>query len=387
MKKIVFVSGIQIFPPESGGQLRSSNLCLALVKRGYQVEIYSFTGRKKDYVSLKASAELEICHGLKEYVNRNPTWGLLQFIFYQLGLPPFWLTWLTKFHCPRFLKQKIKNASSVVLDFPFLFPIANNKNLNLIVNTHNAEFELYPGQQTLKKMVKKIEIEAFKKASHVLFCNDSDLQKFSDQLPDLNLKSEILPNGVLLENFSRDIKKREALRAMYKISESETVLLFTGSKYLPNVHAFNFLTKWAHTHSNELVKEKIVIFITGTVSETLVDLPYLKVAGKVPEIYSYFWASDFGLNAVEDGSGTNVKMIEYLAARLPIITTNFGARGMKLVDRNTCLFFDQDNFLYVIVEAKKMRMSQKTEMANKAFEENQGNIDMSFALKNLLIEW
>jgi hypothetical protein len=80
MKKIILISGIQIFPPESGGQLRSANICRSLVKLGFQVEIYSFTGRKKDYKEFRSSSEEKIQENLVEFTNRNIFYGLIQFL-------------------------------------------------------------------------------------------------------------------------------------------------------------------------------------------------------------------------------------------------------------------------------------------------------------------
>ncbi len=50
----------------------------------------------------------------------------------------------------------------------------------------------------------------------------------------------------------------------------------------------------------------------------------------VPEVASYLAAADAGLNAITWGSGSNVKLFEYLAARLPVISTEFGVRGSGL---------------------------------------------------------
>ena len=387
MNKIIFVSGIQIFPPESGGQLRSANLCLALAKLGYKVEIYSLTGRKNDYLSLKSSDETKIADNVTEYVNRNPLWGFIQFIFYKLHLPPLWLSWLTAIHGPRVLKNKLEKASSLVLDFPFLHPLGRFKTDHLIVNTHNAEYELYPDSPVLQRMVKNIECAAFKRASSVLFCNESDFMKFKEVLENSKNKVSILPNGIHLESFTFDSLKRESIRTQYKISNNATVFLFTGSKYQPNVKAFNYLKEWADSHAKELIQEKIIILVAGTVTDVFVDLPYFKAVGKVPEMYSYFWAADFGLNATTEGSGTNVKMIEYLAAKLPIVTTAFGSRGTKLINNETCLEYNQDNFLAVLQKAASMNNDQKSKMAEEAFRDNETIIDMSKAIKNLPIKW
>jgi glycosyltransferase involved in cell wall biosynthesis len=56
----------------------------------------------------------------------------------------------------------------------------------------------------------------------------------------------------------------------------------------------------------------------------------LIATGRVPEVAPYFAAGDAGLNPVTRGSGANVKLFEYLAARLPVISTTFGVRGTAL---------------------------------------------------------
>jgi glycosyltransferase involved in cell wall biosynthesis len=385
MKKILFISGIQLFPPESGGQLRSANICLSLAQMGHIVEIYSLTGRKKDYLSRASSGQTKINNHLSEYVNRNPLWGLLQYLTYKMKLPPFWITWLTKFYCPKKLKNNIENTT-VILDFPYLYPLGN-KFSSVIVNTHNAEFELYMHSKILPGLVKKIELSAFEKANDIFFCHHNDFEKFSDHIPTLQEKAHILPNGVQLEQFVFDKNKREEIRKNLNINNDSTVYLFTGSKYLPNVRAYEKIVKWAHNHAEELITEKVTIIVAGTVSENVLNSTYLKVVGRVSEMLPYFWAADFGLNVVMEGSGTNVKMIEFMAAHLPILTTTFGARGINLIDQQTCLYFELNNLLETIRKANQLDHAQRKSMAQAAFTANQNVIDMGHALKNLSINW
>lgn len=387
MKKIIFVSGIQIFPPESGGQLRSANFCQSLARLGHSVEIYSFTGRKAEYLKRESSQETKIAENLVEYVNRNPLLGLIQFIFYKFHLPPFWLCILTKFLLPKNLKQKLKNCDTLVLDFPFLYPIAKHCPATLRVNTHNAEFELYADKPRTQAMVKKIELSSFKAASEVFFCNLSDMDKFTKDYPELKTKSLILPNGINLASFIFNNQDRNVIRNKYHISSEQKVFLFTGSSYKPNIDAYEFLSKWAQENADFLIKEKMTFLIVGTVTDKLFDSPYLKVVGRVKEIYPFFWASDFGLNPIASGSGTNVKMIEFLAAKLPILTTLFGARGLELVDQETCLMIDLKNFKEVLQRAGALDESAQKNMAQKAQNINLPVIDMGHALKNLNLKW
>ena len=51
--KILLLSEIQVYPTLSGGQIRSGAFARALAESGHEVSIYSFTGRKKDYLEKK----------------------------------------------------------------------------------------------------------------------------------------------------------------------------------------------------------------------------------------------------------------------------------------------------------------------------------------------
>lgn len=388
MKKILFISGIQIFPPQSGGQLRSANICIALAKKGFLVEIYSFTGRKKDYARLKKSSEEKIANNLSEYTNRNLLLGIIQFVFYNLKLPPIWLTYQIRYFIPKMLTQKINDCDSILIDFPFLYPIHNHISRKPFrVNTHNCEYELYSKNKLLSKLVKKIELNSFAKADHILFCNQDDLEKFTPFQSELTLKSSILPNAVDIHNFNYDIKLRNKTRLQLNIRNEQKVILFTGSFYPPNTEALTFLQEWSSKNSETLLNLNILILAVGTAATNKKNLPYFKSVGRVENIIPYFAASDFGINPVISGSGTNVKMFEFLAAQLPIITSRFGARGLKLLDHETCFYFERDNLMKVIKGAVCINTYKRKEMAKTALNNNLVNVDISKAIESLNIQW
>jgi glycosyltransferase involved in cell wall biosynthesis len=43
--------------------------------------------------------------------------------------------------------------------------------------------------------------------------------------------------------------------------------------------------------------------------------------------------ADVALNPMRSGTGTNLKMLDYMAAGVPVISTEFGARGLNITDR------------------------------------------------------
>ena len=58
--------------------------------------------------------------------------------------------------------------------------------------------------------------------------------------------------------------------------------------------------------------------------------------GFVQSLAPLLAAADVAVNPVESGSGSNVKLAEYVAAGVPVVTTSFGLRGYEgFADRVT----------------------------------------------------
>ena len=133
-----------------------------------------------------------------------------------------------------------------------------------------------------------------------------------------------------------------------------------------------------------MIENGIVIAVAGTVSQDLVNEPHFKVLGKVPEMHPYFAAADFGLNPMLKGSGVNVKMIEFIAAHLPIIATEFGCRGLELHDRESCYVFERQELLKTLLEVLPASEGEKKQVTTRAFQKNEMRVDMTKALYQVL---
>ncbi len=381
MPKVLFVSGIEIFPPLSGGQLRSSNLTISLSKN-HQVQVYSFTGRKHDYLKNKCSGNNQISENLNEYTNRSMIWGLIQYIFYKLGLPPIWLTILLKFYTPNILKKMIHDSDIIILDFPFLYPIFNSDNhAKKILNTHNAEYKLYKNK-IISNLVKKIEITSFRFAEKIIFCSETDCKQFHEAM--YKNKSIVIPNGIDLEQYAKiNENLNNKIKNELNITNGSNVFIFTGSKYGPNVDAVNKLISFVNSNRNFLENNKIVILIVGSVCDQITNENVLKITSKVESIIPYLQISQFALNNIDTGSGTNVKMFEYIASNLVILSTEFGTRGFNLSENDSYLKID-DNYLSSFKSALKLEDEIKKQMTLKAYKNNESVLDMKNHLKELI---
>lgn len=105
-------------------------------------------------------------------------------------------------------------------------------------------------------------------------------------------------------------------------------------------------------------------------------------------------ASDAALNPLTYGSGTNLKMLDYMAAELPIITTPIGARGLDIInnvhaiicdinefEKNILGLFKDEDFCKKLKENGRILVEEKydwTKIADKMFE----NIEICYEKKN-----
>jgi glycosyltransferase involved in cell wall biosynthesis len=60
---------------------------------------------------------------------------------------------------------------------------------------------------------------------------------------------------------------------------------------------------------------------------------------------------DVALNPMRSGSGTNLKMFDYMAAGIPVVSTLFGARGLGTASQYLYLADDSEDFEKAIMDA------------------------------------
>ncbi len=123
---------------------------------------------------------------------------------------------------------------------------------------------------------------------------------------------------------------RPQMRAQLGLSDEDWVLVFSGSGFAPNVEALRDIREFCRAEGEFLARHRVYFLVVGSVSPAAQRDGALIVTGPVPEVLPYFAASDAGINLVTRGSGSNVKLFEYLAAKLPVISTAFGVRGTEL---------------------------------------------------------
>lgn len=244
--------------------------------------------------------------------------------------------------------EEYENSEIIFHDSPFtvdydLFAGADDK--PRIYNAYNSEAQLYSqlhfgeDSRSIHGLVRAAEQRLLESADLVLYCNVGDLSAFRDLSPNARFDALYVPNGMTPVEVTDHalVPKDKTFRAV-----------FMGSGHPPNVQAAEFI---ARTLAPTL--PHIVFDIIGS---CLPDRRYpanLQRHGVVDDATKahILGRADIALNPMTAGSGSNVKVLEYFAFGLPVLSTSFGIRGVQASAGVEYLDASLDCFAEVLEEA------------------------------------
>ena len=340
--KILVISSYYTSPPRSGGQLRIFHLSKNVSKKHDVIQV-SFTPAfvKPKIVKLENHGEI--------IIPKLSYMGFAFFVSRVFRMPfDFIIPLAFRFVREKKLEKLIKDADVVQIEHPWLFPfvykIAKKYNKKIILDEHNAEFVLQESlfklprflKKILVKYIKRLEGFAVKKADIVLTTSEDDKNILIEEFKIKQDKVFVVENGVDFKLFNERndyAKLKKKIKSKYK-----SIILFSGSKHPPNYKAMEIIEK-------KISKKmpKYLFLIAGSLhkKDKQGNIIY---TGPVNNIIPYFHISDVAINPLTQGSGTNLKMLEYLAASLPVVTTKIGARGFDLRDNEDCIISELKDF-------------------------------------------
>jgi glycosyltransferase involved in cell wall biosynthesis len=205
--------------------------------------------------------------------------------------------------------------------------------VKVVYATHNVDADFAPQRavssgplrRRIAGRVTDLERRAVRASDLVLACTDQDVKRFEELYGEG--RYAVVPNGfddALLE-LDRD-QLRQPLRAELGLADDELLLLFVGGGAEHNHRAVRVLER----DVLPAVSRPARLVVAGKAGKALSGTDARTVGiGYVEDMRPWFAAADVGLNPVTYGSGSNLKVAEYLAAGLPVVTTPVGARGFE----------------------------------------------------------
>ncbi len=204
---------------------------------------------------------------------------------------------------------------------------------SLVYNWHNIESELMRRFAAQSNIAKRIyanltadRLEALEKrmlgepACHIV-CSEREKQQLAKIAPDAMI--EVVENGVECESFASGAGE-----------ERRGGLVFVGSmNYHANVEAaVDFVREvWPGLRSQfPKLSLKMLGSNPAPAVRALASEPGIEVTGTVPDVRPHYAMALAAIVPLKTGGGTRLKILEALAAGVPVISTKAGAEGLEL---------------------------------------------------------
>lgn len=351
-RRIAIVSSFRIFPAETGGHLRTAAVARSLARLGHEVRIFALAGRREDY-RFAGGPKMRIDSiepNLTEEVHLGWGLGIAQAVTRVLKIARAWVPLvLGSGWVPRRLRETLDWAEVCISDQPFCVPVPGASSTKpWLLLSHNLEHRLLERGRWQERIfapwLRRIEAAVPQRYQGVLTCAEDDRQFFAEHDPQGLCRLAPVGCAVDPDAYRPLPGVRERLRAELGIGDDETVFLFSGSGFQPNVDALAWLRAFNAREPTFLSQRRVRVLVVGTVSPNAWREGAIIATGRVSDMAPYFAGSDAGLNPITWGSGANVKLFEYIAARLPVMSTHFGVRGIELEPGRDYHAFEPDTF-------------------------------------------
>jgi polysaccharide biosynthesis protein PslH len=319
--KILFMTEIGPFPPNSGEKLRSYNLIKSMLL--FAEKMYVISGNRPTDGANYSNAEF---YDFPDITPKNRRWRNMSMLF---KLDKRIVTTIEDI-------LKKDNIDIAFLDYNFIgnyIKFFKKRNIKVIYGTHNIQSDLNyqtPALYVKDGIFKNVryffekahEYHYFRKADAILTVSDEDSSYYRVHFPKKDLY--MIPNFVdekeyLIENEST--KKKQ--------------IIMSG-----NYYAFQnkFGMKWfiENVWDEELASLANFI-IVGHGSDEMFDqiqrsgvfTRNITALGKVDDMKKYIIESKAAIIPLLHGSGTRLKCIEAMALKTNIVATTIGVEGIK----------------------------------------------------------
>lgn len=348
------VAPFRVYPPVAGAHHAVYYADEALSKY-WDVFLFT-TGVRKDTIRFPPRPEEFVINPhFREY--SYVTASVLPFNFMTRqgsGVPQVYagryLSWVK----PSVLDDKVRECDVIQVEFPWQVGYLNRINVMkkpLVLVAHNVEADLCveagSGGKRLKYKSRIIdnvcrnEREAVDLADAVMTVSEADRERVIELYGVREDKVFHIPWGVDTRKYCIH-SEYERVEAKKKLGLSgKKVVVFSGALYQPNVEAVRFIMDLAKGYDSDTV-----FMVVGRVGEAFkgVSNPNVIFTGFVDNPVNYFIAADAAINPMRSGGGMHLKMLEYLASGLPIVTTEVGARGLRKPCQDYLLVSDLKGF-------------------------------------------
>jgi|SRR5579872_2568088 len=224
----------------------------------------------------------------------------------------------------------------------------------IVVDWHNIESEVMWGYakstvhwakriaaRRTAKLIERSEDRLLDTCAMHTVTSERERQKLLARRPDANIR--VIPNGVDTSFFTAT-KIAEVCRESGQYDSKPTILFVGSMDYRANIDAVTWFSQkaWpeiARTHPSlhfTIVGRDPAPEVRALVSDRI------RVTGTVDDVRSFYASAIAAVVPIRFGSGTRLKILEAMAAGVPVVSTRLGVEGIEAEDDVHLLLADTD---------------------------------------------
>ncbi len=349
-KGVVIVTRGDLFPADHGAAVRTTETGKALARGGVRVGLvtdnrqhwYEFTGeggiRPRRYpwwsrlLSLPGPVA-KLLHHSKDIPHSD------SFLY----LPLSDKSWFWRI---LFANSAIR-ADVLQAEFPAYadpcLQAARTLSCGVVLVEHNVEYERMRSQvaelgESQYRNLRAIELDLCRRVHAVVCVSDNDRRQLESDGVDPGALHTI-PHGVDLA--APGAPAEPDVRQRFGIEQRSTLLVFHGTySYPPNRKV---LGVFANTILPGLEALGISAHLLAIGKDAPSTPPHDRIhfTGSVPSVGPWLRAADIAVVPLTEGGGTRMKILDYFAAGLPVVSTSKGIEGIPARDGHDALIVDE----------------------------------------------
>lgn len=239
-----------------------------------------------------------------------------------------------------------KPVGAYLSEFPaYVRPLRFARSLfggKLLLVQHNVEYERIRGQvpeltEKNFRTLKQLELAMCALADAIVAVSDNDRFKMIEDGVEAR-KVHTIPHGVDLQSF-RDTPVID-VRERFDIPRGDRLLVYHGTySYPPNLEAMQVM---AGELLPRLARRGVEVSVLAIGSHAP-DFPLhekVRFVGSILDLAEVLPAADLAVVPLQDGGGTRMKILDYFAAGVPVISTSKGIEGIPVTSGREALVID-----------------------------------------------
>jgi len=342
--KILFLATWFPYPPDNGSRIRTYYLIKALAQR-HDVYLVSLLQEDSDPENMKYLSD--ICTVVSLHPSRWFKPGTLKSMLGFLSRRPRSVVDTydpaVRLAVEKALKE-IKPDALIASTLGVVEYVPHKLEIPSILEEHNCEYAvLRRNAKRFDSALKRFRYDAgWKKFAHweayicrlfnkVVMVSEGDCKLMLEAAPDLQ-NLEVVPNGVDTDHYT------PARR-----SPTSTLIYNGAVTFGANLDAVRYFATDIYPLLSERITD-VKLRVTGRTNGVdltgIADCPGIEFAGYVDDIRNVLASSSVCIVPLRQGGGSRLKILESMAAGVPVVSTGVGAEGIDAIDGEHLLIAD-----------------------------------------------